>query len=77
MTAHSDDNSDLLPAVVVRLDILIKIQTINCTLGKTQKETVSMLHSAGLNASSISLATGLPTTTVSPILSRLRRQSVD
>lgn len=64
---------ELLERIDRRLQTLVAISAGTASEGLTQKELVERLAGLGLDARTISEATGVPSSTVSPIVSRSRR----
>ncbi len=55
------------------LRVLVALEVRKATDGKTKQQSIELLASAGLDTSAISDLTGIPKTTVAPVLSRLKK----
>lgn len=55
------------------LRVLVALEVRKATDGKTKQQSVEMLSNAGLDAGTIADLTGIPKTTVAPIVSRLKK----
>lgn len=61
--------------LLAKLDVLIKLTSLNVLAGKSTKEQVELLSSIGLKAAEIAKITGKPLNTVTGLIAYLKRKS--
>ncbi len=66
-------SDELLERIDRRLQILIALESSRTLDGLTQTQKIERLARLGLDARLISDATGIPLTTVSPVLSKMKK----
>ena len=63
---------ELLSSIAATLADLLAVTALSYTAGKNQQAAIEGLASAGLSAKSISAVTGWSTTSVAPVISRMK-----